>query len=91
MFTPLEELPLGARRPELLLDARPSTGDGRVDFRDAAAFYDVQARRMECLGHEQCGNQRFNVASMCVHATRVACSSRFVQKRAKLVEIWLEI
>ena len=23
-----------------------------MDFRDAAAFYDVQARRMECLGHD---------------------------------------
>mmetsp|Transcript_16038 Transcript_16038/g.49625 ORF Transcript_16038/g.49625 Transcript_16038/m.49625 type:complete len:330 (-) Transcript_16038:41-1030(-) len=27
-------------------------GDGVVDYRDAAYFYDVQARRMECLGHD---------------------------------------
>ena len=27
-------------------------GDGVVDERDAAAFYDLQRRRLECLGHE---------------------------------------
>ena len=27
-------------------------GDGLVDVRDAAYFYDMQARRMECLGHD---------------------------------------
>ena len=30
-------------------------GDGVVDVRDAAFFYDMQARRMECLGHDVIG------------------------------------
>lgn len=27
-------------------------GDGVIDFRDASFFYDLQSRRMECMGHE---------------------------------------
>ena len=27
-------------------------GDGVIDERDAASFYDLQRRRLECLGHE---------------------------------------